>query len=153
MVTESQFRLSRSIRAERGQIVRVLIRGLVAACPACGGRGLFHRPSRKDWMRIRTMCPKCGLVFERTHGHWIGAVAVNMVMTFVVILVTITASFLLAWPDLEVPRLLVPTVVASLMAPLVCAPISRTLWTAMVVLVLPDEPPSLGRPVPPEIET
>lgn len=99
------------------------------------------------------MCPTCGLVFERTHGHWIGATAVNMVMTFVLILVTIVTSFLLAWPDLEVPWLLVPAVGVSLVAPFGCAPISRTLWTAMVVLVLPDEPPSLGRPVPPSVGT
>jgi hypothetical protein len=37
--------------------------------------------------------------------------------------------------------------VVFLVAPLALAPISRTLWTAMVVLVLPvDDPPGTGRP-------
>ena len=140
-------RASEVTRSNRGSVIRVLARGLVAACPSCGGRGLFHRSYGRDWMRIRTACPTCGLVFERTHGHWIGAVAVNTVMTSVVMISAMVTAFVLAWPDLDVVPLLVPTVSASLVAPLALAPISRTLWTAMVVLVLPvDDQPGTGRP-------
>ena len=123
--------------------VRVLGRGLVAACPGCGGRGLFRRPSRRGWLRIRETCPSCGLGFERTHGHWIGAVAVNTVLSTVAILIMLIVTFVVAWPDPEVLEVLVPTVATSLMAPLAFAPISRSLWTAMVVLVLPPEDPPL----------
>ena len=129
--------------------MRVLFRGIVAACPGCGGRGLFRRPSRRGWLRIRKACPSCGLVFERTHGHWIGAVAVNTVLSTVAILIVLVVAFIVAWPDPEVLEVLVPTVATSLVAPLAFAPISRSLWTAMVVLVLPpDDPPSVGtRPI------
>ncbi len=129
--------------------MRVLFRGIVAACPGCGGRGLFRRPSRRGWLRIRKVCPSCGLVFERTHGHWIGAVAVNTVLSTVAILIVLVVAFIVAWPDPEVLEVLVPTVATSLVAPLAFAPISRSLWTAMVVLVLPpDDPPSVGtRPI------
>ncbi len=129
--------------------MRVLFRGIVAACPGCGGRGLFRRPSRRGWLRIRKTCPSCGLVFERTHGHWIGAVAVNTVLSTVAILIVLVVAFVVAWPDPEVLEVLVPTVATSLVAPLAFAPISRSLWTAMVVLVLPpDDPPSVGtRPI------
>ncbi len=138
---------SEATRSNRGSVIRVLARGLVAACPSCGGRGLFHRSYGRDWMRIRTTCPTYGLVFERTHGHWIGAVAVNTVMTSAVVISTMVTAFVLVWPDLDVVPLLVPTVTTSLVAPLALAPISRTLWTAMVVLVLPvDDPPGTGRP-------
>jgi hypothetical protein len=89
------------------------------------------------------VCPSCGLAFERTHGHWIGAVAVNTVLSTVAILVVLVAAFVVAWPDLEVLEVLVPTVATALMAPLAFAPISRSLWTAMVVLVLPPEDPPL----------
>jgi len=129
--------------------MRVLFRGIVAACPSCGGRGLFRRPSRRGWLRIREACPSCGLVFERTHGHWIGAVAVNTVLSTVAILIVLVVAFVVAWPDPEVLEVLVPTVTTSLVAPLAFAPISRSLWTAMVVLVLPPEgPPSVNtRPI------
>jgi len=119
---------------------RVLARGLLAACPACGGRDLFHRPDRRGWLRIRPACVTCGLVFERTHGHWIGAVAVNTVLSAGAILIALLASFTVAWPNPAVVEVLVPTVGTSLLAPLVLAPTSRTLWTALVVLVLPPEP-------------
>ena len=129
--------------------MRVLFRGIVAACPGCGGRGLFRRPSRRGWLRIREACPSCGLVFERTHGHWIGAVAVDTVLSTVAILIVLVVAFVVAWPDPEVLEVLVPTVATSLVAPLAFAPISRSLWTAMVVLVLPPgDPPSVGtRPI------
>ena len=123
--------------------MRVLARGAMAACPGCGGRGLFRRPSRRGWLRIREACPSCGLAFERTHGHWIGAVAVNTVLSTVAILIVLIVAFVVAWPDPEVLEVLVPTVATSLMAPLAFAPISRSLWTAMVVLVLPPEDPPL----------
>lgn len=119
--------------------MRVLIRGLLAACPICGGRGLFYRPSRFGWLRIRAVCPGCGLVFERTHGHWIGAVAINTVLSTSVIFLALVASFVSAWPDPTVAEVLVPSMTISLVAPLVLAPTSRTLWTAMVVLVLPPD--------------
>ncbi len=121
----------------------------MAACPGCGGRGLFRLPSRRGWLRIREACPSCGLAFERTHGHWIGAVAVNTVLSTVAILIALIVAFVVAWPEPEVLEVLVPTVATSLMAPLAFAPISRSLWTAMVVLVLPPEDPPLvdARPI------
>ena len=104
---------------------------------------MFRRPSRQGWLRIREVCPSCGLAFERTHGHWIGAVGVNTVLSTVAILIVLIAAFVVAWPDPEVLEVLVPTVATALMAPLAFAPISRSLWTAMVVLVLPPEDPPL----------
>ena len=133
--------MSRSAIGDDGRM-RVLVRGLLAACPTCGGRGLFHRPDRRGWLRIRPTCPGCGLAFERTHGHWIGAVAVNTVMSAAAILVALVVSFVATWPDSEVVEVLLPTVGTSLVAPLVLAPTSRTLWTALVVLVLPPEAPT-----------
>jgi len=123
----------------RFERTRVLVRGFLAACPVCGGRGLFYRPSRFGWLHIRTACPGCGLIFERTHGHWIGAVAVNTVLTTSAIFAALVASFVSAWPDPTVAEVLVPSMTISLVAPLVLAPTSRTLWTAMVVLVLPPD--------------
>lgn len=75
--------------------------------------------------------------------------AVNTVLSTVAILIVLVVAFVVAWPDPEVLEVLVPTVTTSLVAPLAFAPISRSLWTAMVVLVLPPEgPPSVNtRPI------
>ncbi len=69
--------------------------------------------------------------------------AVNTVLSTVAILIVLIVAFVLAWPDPEVLEVLVPTVATSLIGPLAFAPISRSLWTAMVVLVLPPEDPPL----------
>ena len=113
---------------------RVILRGLFMACAACGGRGLFHH-----WWKIRESCPKCALVFDRSDGYWIGAVAVNTMMSGFLLLVTVVVSFLLALPDPQWQPVLIPSVVVGAIAPVFLDPISRTFWTSMVALGRPPE--------------
>ena len=113
---------------------RVILRGLFMACAACGGRGLFHH-----WWKIRESCPKCALVFDRSDGYWIGAVAVNTMMSGFLLLVTVVVSFLLALPDPQWQPVLIPSVAVGAIAPVFLDPISRTFWTSMVALGRPPE--------------
>ena len=113
---------------------RVILRGLFMACAACGGRGLFHH-----WWKIRETCPKCALVFDRSDGYWIGAVAVNTMMSGFLLLVTVVVSFLLALPDPQWQPVLIPSVAVGAIAPVFLDPISRTFWTSMVALGRPPE--------------
>ena len=111
---------------------RVILRGLFMACAACGGRGLFHH-----WWKMRESCPKCALVFDRSDGYWIGAVAVNTMMSGFLLLVTVVVSFLLALPDPQWQPVLIPSVAVGAIAPVFLDPISRTFWTSMVALGRP----------------
>ena len=113
---------------------RVILSGLFMACAACGGRGLFHH-----WWKIRESCPKCALVFDRSDGYWIGAVAVNTMMSGFLLLVTVVVSFLLALPDPQWQPILIPSVAVGAIAPVFLDPISRTFWTSMVALGRPPE--------------
>ena len=113
---------------------RVILRGLFMACAACGGRGLFHHL----W-KIRESCAKCALVFDRSDGYWIGAVAVNTMMSGFLLLVTVVVSFLLALPDPQWQPVLIPSVAVGAIAPVFLDPISRTFWTSMVALGRPPE--------------
>lgn len=59
-------------------IGRMLARGAVTHCPVCGSGGLFRRG-----VVMVERCPRCRLRFERVEGHWIGAIGMNTIISFV----------------------------------------------------------------------
>ena len=78
--------------------VRMLWRGLTLACPSCGGRGLVQR-----WalFAMRERCPGCGLKFERMEGHWLGAVAVNTVVSATAVILAVVVAMLVWGTDVS----------------------------------------------------
>lgn len=70
------------MKRERPPVTRMLARCLRLRCPACGrssiARGAFQ---------IRHHCPSCGALFKREEGFFVGAVAINLVTTELLILV------------------------------------------------------------------
>ena len=115
----------------------VLWRGLTLACPSCGGRGLFRR-----WaiFAIRERCLGCGLKFERIEGHWLGAVAVNTVVSAAAVLAAVVAAMLVWGTDASRWLLLAVAAPVGIVVPVLFDPVSRTLWTAIDVLVRPPGP-------------
>lgn len=114
----------------------LLLRGLFGRCPACGSRHLFHR-----WFTMAERCPNCALLFERVEGHWIGAIGVNTVCVMglmLIVLATVTFTYFPDSPPI-VPLLISQVVIAGL-GPLVFFPASRTLWSAMDLLMRPLRP-------------
>ena len=104
----------------------ILLRGLTKRCPRCGERKIFQ-----GWTEMVEACPRCGLVFEREEGYWVGAVAINTVVTlfgfgFIVLLVAY-----LTWPDTPVLILVTAGVVGGIVFPVFFYPFSKTVWLAM----------------------
>ena len=56
----------------------ILRRALGLRCPRCGEGGLFT-----SWFRMATSCQKCGLVFEREPGFFLGSTYINYGLTTV----------------------------------------------------------------------
>lgn len=121
--------------AARPRLTRLLFRGLTLACPACGARGHF-----RWWVRMAEKCHRCGLVFERIEGHWIGAIGLNTIVSFGVLLVSLIVSMALTIPDIPVAPLMVGNMALAAAVPLLFYPASRTLWTAVDVAMRPLEP-------------
>lgn len=121
--------------AIRPPLSRLLLRGLTLACPACGARGHF-----RHWIRMKERCHRCGLVFERIEGHWIGAIGLNTIVSFGVLLVSLIISVALTLPDIPIVPLMVGNVALAVVVPVLFFPASRTLWTAVDVAMRPLEP-------------
>jgi hypothetical protein len=84
-------------------------------------------------------CHRCGLLFERIEGHWIGAIGLNTIVSFGALLITLAVGVALTLPDIPVGPLMVANVAVAVIVPLAFYPISRTLWTAVDIAMRPLE--------------
>ena len=112
----------------------LLRRGATMACPACGARGHF-----RHWFQMAERCHRCGLVFERIEGHWIGAIGLNTIVSFGALLVTMIVGVALTIPDIPAVPLTIASLAVAAVVPTLFHPISRTLWTAVDIGMRPLE--------------
>jgi uncharacterized protein (DUF983 family) len=116
-------------------VPRLLLRGLALRCPLCGGGRLFRR-----YFSIVDRCPRCGFRLERIEGHWIGALGINMIVTFLAVLVAVVAAFAATYQD-ESAWVAVGAIVATaVVVPIAFYPVSKTVWSAIDLAMRPLEP-------------
>ncbi|MCB1270774.1 MAG: DUF983 domain-containing protein [Microthrixaceae bacterium] len=111
---------------------RILLRGTIARCPACGGGHVFRR-----WFLMEDRCPSCTLHFERVDGHWIGSLGANTVVVFGVMFVVLFSTVMISYPDTTPGWLLWVLLAIALFGPVLFFPPSRMLWTAIDILMRP----------------
>lgn len=109
-------------------------RALRRRCPRCGGRYIF----RAFW-ELHDKCPTCNLRFEREQGYWIGAVIINTVVTFGLLLTVLVGGMVVTWPDVPWAGLWVEVVVVAGLTPILFQPLSRTVWMAIEMSYNPVE--------------
>jgi uncharacterized protein (DUF983 family) len=110
-------------------------RALLARCPVCGQRKIFTR-----WLKMAERCPRCGFVFERQEGHFIGAVGLNTVITAAAVIASIIVGLVLSSPDLAVVPVLVVALIIAILLPIIIHPMCRMLWTAIHLKIAAAEP-------------
>jgi uncharacterized protein (DUF983 family) len=54
----------------------LLMRGLRLRCPVCGEGKLY-----RGWFKMYEYCPVCHFKYEREEGYYTGAIAVNLVLS------------------------------------------------------------------------
>lgn len=64
----------------------------------------------------------------------------NTIFTFALIAITLVASMLLMWPDVEFAPLAVVTVGVAAVVPVLFHPIAKTLWVGVDLIIHPLEP-------------
>ena len=111
---------------------KMLARALVRHCPVCGEGRLF-----RWWFQMVERCPRCGFRFERVEGHWIGAIGMNTIVSFVLMFVVLVVGIFLTYPDVPFLPLALTAGAVALVFPLLFQPFSRTLWTAVDLWMTP----------------
>ena len=129
---------------------RMLLRGAIKRCPACGASGLFS-----NWFRMAERCPGCGYHFEREEGFFLGAYVMNLAIAqgLVMLLAVVPTIVLLnADADANLVPVIVGGLIGAVLAPLFFYPFSKTLWVAIELTLRPvdETEPSDVRPGRPE---
>jgi uncharacterized protein (DUF983 family) len=116
-------------------IPRLLWLGVRRRCPLCGSGGCFS-----GFFTKRPRCPRCAFPLIREEGHWIGALGMNTVVTFGLMLVTLTVCVALQWDHRRALLVIGPPVVVAALTPFLFFGSSQTLWSAIDLLMRPLEP-------------
>lgn len=110
---------------------KLLSRGATKKCPACGEGRLFTK-----FFDLADDCPRCGLRFERIEGHWMGAIGLNTIIAFAVLLFVVAGSLIITkasggWKPIAI------ALVTAGVVPILLSPTCRTLWTAIDIAMRP----------------
>lgn len=112
----------------------MVIRACALRCCVCGQGQLFRR-----WTQLVDRCPSCGYLFERSEGQYIGAVGINTVITFGLLLVVLVVGFIVTAPHTPIVLLSLIGGAVAVIAPIVLYPLSKTMWTAVDLAMSPLE--------------
>ncbi len=95
-------------------------------CPECGAGGALAH-----WLRLQPACAGCGLAFDRDeHDYFLGALAVNLLLTLIAWVATFLACVLATRPQVDWTLALYVSVAAMVVTPVALYPFSRLLWLA-----------------------
>jgi uncharacterized protein (DUF983 family) len=110
---------------------RMVRRAFVLRCPWCGSRRTFIR----RWLGKYERCRTCGIRWRREEGFELGAITVNIVLTFIVLTAAMTVGFVMTSPDIPVLRMVMSLIGVAIFMPIVIYPFTFTLWLAFDLAV------------------
>jgi uncharacterized protein (DUF983 family) len=110
----------------------MLWRAIRCRCPRCGGKAWWVSPFKR-----LPRCRTCGFRYEREPGFSLGAITINMGVTFAFIAVLLLVGFISTYPDVKVLPMLVVGALIVIVVPTAGYAISYTIWTAIDIAMHP----------------
>ncbi len=78
--------------------------------------------------------------FEREEGFFLGVYFVNITLTQLAVVAYVAAAFALTLPDAPMVPIITGAVVIAVGVPMLCHPVSKTLWASVHLVLAPLEP-------------
>ena len=116
---------------------QIIVRGLTIRCPNCGGWTLL-----KHWLKLHDRCPRCGLLFERESGFFLGAIVINYTVTTVLLIAPIAVAVFMEL--VSVPLALLLAALWCVLFPIAFFPFSKSLWLMTYYVFFPRDLPANG---------
>ncbi len=118
------------------EFLRLLLSGLFLRCPYCGKGKLFRR-----FYSMYDCCPVCGWRYEREEGYWTGAMALNLVVTELLIaIVTVPVVIWLAVSGLPIWPLVAIGLPMCFILPLLFFRHAKSFWMSLDFMIHPVDP-------------
>lgn len=112
--------------------MRRLLRALAARCPLCGEKRIWV-----SFGQTVDACPRCKYRYAREEGYWVGGLIIAIAVVMALFFVMVVGGMLLTWPHVPWTGLLVATLVAMGLAPILLYRQSKTLWVWLDLMVHP----------------
>lgn len=109
------------------RIVQILIHGLFLICPVCQRGKIF-----RSLFTINARCPKCGVVFERDPGEVTGGMAITLVLTSTI--TVISGGLLALLTDIPIALLIGGLTLFTVVFGLLFYRHARGLWISLLYL-------------------
>ena len=84
-------------------------------------------------------CPRCGLVFRRVDGQWLGSWFLNICVAQAAVALALIIGVAITWPEPPMWAIGTATLIAAMVVPFAFFPYSRTIWTAIDLAMRPLE--------------
>ncbi len=118
------------------EFLRLLLSGLFLRCPYCGKGKLFRR-----FYSMYDRCSVCGWRYEREEGYWTGAIALNLVVTELLIaIVTVPVVIWLAVSGLPIWPLVAIGLPMCFILPLLFFRHAKSFWMSLYFMIHPVDP-------------
>jgi len=114
------------------QILILFGRGIRLACPVCGEGRLF-----RGWFKMYERCPVCGFYYEREEGYFTGAMAINLVISELLLAALAIPLALQPWMSLML--LVVIGATLAILFPILFYRHSKGLWMSIDHILHPVE--------------
>ena len=129
-----------AVRVRPG-LIRMLFRGLFRRCAWCGGQGAFFN----GWFKRDDRCHTCGLLWQRRlEGFELGAITMNVLVSYGTLLFGMGVGVFLTYPDVAVVPLLAVVGSLAIILPILMYPVSYAMWLAVDIFMRDLEPDELA---------
>ena len=98
----------------------------------------------RGWLRKYDRCRSCGIAWRREEGFELGAMTLNTILTFIVVVSAMGVWMVLTAPDIPVLPMVLAIGVLAVLAPLFFFPFSFTLWLVFDLAARPPEADELA---------
>jgi len=125
----------------RPGLIHMLIRGLLRRCAWCGGKGAFFN----GWFKREDRCHTCGLLWQRRlEGFELGAMTMNVLVSYGTLLFGMGIGVFLTYPDVAVVPLLAVVGSLAIVLPIFMYPLSYAMWLGVDIFMRDLEPDELS---------
>ena len=114
----------------RKRLLILLGRGLHLRCPVCGQGKLY-----RGWFKMYEQCPVCHFTYEREAGYFTGAMAVNLIVSELII--TAITIPLAVNQDIPLVPLILWGLTMPILFPLLFYRHTKSLWMGLDHLLHP----------------